>query len=103
MIYDYSGHYQYDRLSVGDKAPDSIGVYYCGYVDNRGMLIAHYVGRAVGFQVSLKSRLFDHLRDDNWSDVSHFGYRICTTQKEAEELESTEIQRLKPKYNEIGK
>jgi len=103
MVYDYQGHYQYNKVSVTNNASEEMGVYYCGYVNANNILITHYVGRAKGDGVSIRSRLLDHLRQDNWPDVSHFGYRVCTTKKEAEDLEASEIQRLKPRYNTQGK
>lgn len=104
MIYDYRGHYSYSKPTVEQNAPDNWGVYYCGAVNAANTLIVHYVGRAAGDNVSIKSRLSDHIRKpESWPDVSSFGFRICTTQKEAEDLEATEIQRLQPKYNQIGK
>lgn len=103
MAYEYQGHYQYNKVSVNTNAPENMGVYYCGYVAANNILITHYVGRAKGDGVSIRSRLLDHLSQDNWPDVSRFGYRVCTTKKEAEDLEASEIQRIKPKYNTQGK
>jgi len=103
MIYSYSGEYKFDRFSINSLAPDKIGVYYCGYQKLHGGLYTLYVGRAKGDDVTIKSRLFDHLREKKWSDVTHFGFKICTTKKEAEDLEAAEIKRLKPKHNTIGK
>ena len=103
MISQYFGHYPYDKSSVSNRAPDNIGVYYCGYINSSSNLTVHYVGRATGQYTSIKSRLLDHLRDDNWGDVTHFGYKTCSTASEAENLEAQEIQRLKPKYNTVGK
>lgn len=103
MVYAYSGHFPYNGLSVATNATDNLGVYYCGYVNGNSALITLYVGRAAGDGVSVRSRLSDHLRNDSWRDVTHFGYRICSTKKEAEDLEAAEIQRLQPKYNTQGK
>lgn len=103
MIQDYQGQYRYNKISVTTNAPEEIGVYYCGQINENNSLITHYVGRAKGEGVSIYSRLLDHLRQENWFDVSYFGYQICTTKKETEDLEASEIQRLKPKYNTQGK
>jgi excinuclease UvrABC nuclease subunit len=102
MIYDYVGHFPYSGLSVTLNAIDSLGVYYCGYVNTQGELVPSYIGRAVGDDVSIRSRLRDHLRDDYWPNVTHFGYRVCTTQTEAKDLEATEIRRFQPSYNTQG-
>ncbi len=80
-----------------------MGVYYCGYVNAQNVLEVLYVGRALGIGVSVKSRLLDHFRDDNWPGVTHFGFHACTTWQEAENLEAAEIKRLQPKYNTLGK
>lgn len=103
MIYGYQGHYRYNKVSITNNAPESIGVYYCGYLDMNNLLIPCYVGRAKGDYVDIRSRLSDHLRDDSWSDVTHFGFSVCSTAKDAEDLEAKEIERCQPKYNIQGK
>lgn len=100
MVDEYKGNYPYDKRSIEFYAPDSIGVYYCGKLNYNNSLIPLYIGMS---EVSIKGRLFDHLEQDNWPDITHFGYRICTTKQEAEELETSEIQKYKPKYNSTGK
>lgn len=99
MIASYTGHYLFNGRSVSENAPNSIGVYYCGKLNENGNLVPLDIGRAKGENVSIRSRLSDHLRDDYWPDVTHFGYVICTTMKEAEEYEMSEIKKYKPKYN----
>lgn len=96
MISAYNGDYRYNRESVSSFAPESIGVYYC-LNSNRTAL---YVGKST---TSIRDRLLCHLRDDNWSDVALFGYKICSNWQEATNHEATEIERLKPKYNTAGK
>lgn len=103
MIYPYNGHHSYDRPTISYKAPEAIGVYYCGAINTAGNLVPYYIGRAMGEGVSISSRLLDHLRENNWPGVAHFGYCICTTQKEAEEFEKSEIQKFQPRYNTQGK
>jgi excinuclease UvrABC nuclease subunit len=61
-----------------------------------------YVGRAVGKE-GIRGRLLQHLQEDYWPNVSHFGYCLCNTTKEAEEHEANEIKRLQPKHNKQGK
>ena len=96
----YNGHFSYNGQSVRLNAPDKIGVYYCGYLNYSNQLIPLYIGRAIGIGVTLKSRLLDHLREDRWPDVTHFGYNVCLTKQEAESLERSEINEHKPKYND---
>ncbi len=103
MISDYYGHYSYNSKSISHNAADKIGVYYCGYVNENNRLSTLYVGRAAGDTDSIKSRLSDHLNNNRWPDVSHFGFYICDTKSEATDLEAKEIARLKPKYNSMGK
>ena len=103
MISNYYGHYSYNSNSISRNAIDKIGVYYCGYIGKNGKLSTLYVGRAAGDGVTIRSRLFDHLNNNRWPDVSHFGFRVCDTKSEAIDLEAKEIARLKPKYNSIGK
>ncbi len=99
MIYKYEGHYQYNEKIVGDWDSTAIGVYYCGYPDNtNGYLSVLYVGKATSNQ-GIRGRLLQHLAEDEWQDVTHFGYCVCSTSKEAEDFEISEIERLKPKYN----
>lgn len=96
MISEYKGNYLYEKWSINHNAPDSIGVYYCGKLNSNNSLIPLYIGRS---EVSIKSRLLDHFQQDYWPDVTHFGYRTCSTKQEAEELETSEIQKYRPKYN----
>jgi len=102
MIQEYKGPYQYDEKTVGDWDSNAIGVYYCGYIGSNNSLIVHYVGKGAGDE-GIRGRLLDHLREDYWSDVTHFGYRVCSTATEAENFEADEIKRLQPKYNDQGK
>jgi len=101
MIQEYKGPYQYSDKVVGDWDSDAIGVYYCGYLSG-GNLSVLYVGKSVG-DGGIRGRLLDHLRDDYWPDVTHFGYRVCGTVRETEDFEAREIARLNPKYNKQGK
>ena len=102
MVQPYKGNYQYDKKVITEWDSSAIGVYYCGYVNSNKTLDVLYVGKGVGDN-GIRGRLLDHLRDDYWPDVTRFGYRICSTAKEAEDLEATEIKRLNPKYNQQGK
>ena len=102
MVQEYKGPYQYSEKVVSDWNSTAIGVYYCGYIGSNGKLTVLYVGKGVG-DGGIRSRLLDHLRYDRWPDVTHFGYCICNTAKEAEDFEASEIKRLQPKYNTQGK
>ncbi|MCX6113169.1 MAG: hypothetical protein NTY22_07830 [Proteobacteria bacterium] len=96
--------YKYHKETVSNDAPDKIGVYYCGELDHLGNLIPHYIGRALGDEVTVKSRLLDHLRNDtHWKDATHFHYVLTNSAQETERLEAEEIKRCKPKYNKLGK
>jgi excinuclease UvrABC nuclease subunit len=98
MIGNYVGNYAYNTESVSLLAPSSLGVYYCGTKNING-LTPYYIGRSENIQ----ERLQDHLRDDYWPGVTHFGYRTCSTWSEMVELEASEIRRFQPQYNAVGK
>lgn len=98
MIGNYQGNYAYNSGSVSLFAPAVQGVYYCGLKDSNG-LTPFYIGRSENIQ----ERLQDHLRNDYWPGVTHFGYRTCSTWSEMVELEASEINRYQPRYNTVGK
>lgn len=102
MIYSYKGSYSYDKDVVGNWDSNAIGVYYCGFLNSNKGLIPLYIGLGTG-EKGMKGRLLDHLRDDHWPEVTHFGYQVCDSVKEAEEWEVKEIAIFKPKYNTVGK
>lgn len=101
MIYDYQGHYDYDHDVINNWNSSDIGVYYCGFLATSGNLRPLYIGRAVGDE-GIRGRLLDHLRDDYWPDVTHFGYHVCSSATEAVRWEAEEIAKFKPKYNSQG-
>lgn len=97
----YNGHYNYDHGTVNGWQNNAIGIYYCGEITTNGNLTVHYVGKGTG-DGGIRARLLDHIRQDNWPDVRHFGYVLCSTAQEAINLEAAEIRRLQPKYNTQG-
>jgi len=103
MIYDYRGHFSFNHNSISQNAADDHGVYYCGYIDTENKLQPLYIGRAIGDYVSIKSRLLEHYADRKWPDVTSFGFQVCTTKAEAEQLEQDRIKEFQPKYNQVGK
>lgn len=100
MVGEYKGHFSYDKIFVNLSAPISIGIYYMGAKNPNGKLGVTYIGRALGENVTIKSRLLDHLNKNEWPDVKQFGYKVCSTQKEVEDLEKVEILRLHPSHNQ---
>jgi excinuclease UvrABC nuclease subunit len=98
MIHSYKGHFIYFESEVQNLSPGIIGVYYCGAILENGNLKPYYIGKGAG-EKGLRSRLLDHLRDDYWPDVTHFGFHECDTVSEAEQYELEEIDKYKPKYN----
>ena len=102
MVQKYNGHYEYSSKIVDGWDSSAIGVYYCGYVNSNSVLVTHYVGKGTG-DGGVRKRLQDHLREDYWPDVTHFGFKLCDSAREAEVHEADEIVRLQPKYNKIGK
>lgn len=102
MIESYKGNYPYNEKVIGDWNSTAIGVYYCGRPVTNESLSVLYIGKATSIQ-GIRGRLLQHLGEDKWPDVSHFGYCVCSTSKEAEDFEASEIRRCKPKYNTQGK
>lgn len=102
MIGDYKGHYTYSKGVVEKWDSTVIGVYYCGYISENGGLKPLYIGKATG-EGGIRSRLLQHLAEDEWVDVTHFGYCTCSTANETESFEAEEIEKFKPKYNKQGK
>lgn len=102
MVYDYNGHFAYTSQSISNNAPQSKGVYYMGSLNQDRSLGVTYVGKSSDGS-DMRGRLQSHFNNNEWSDVTHFGYRVCTTTQEADKLEADEIARLKPRHNQIGK
>lgn len=102
MISDFIGPIPYDAYSIGARIPaNQIGVYYCG-VAMGGQSPVYYVGRSVAEQ-GVRGRLLAHRNERKWGDVTHVWYKACSTEAEAIALESADIKRFQPKYNEVGK
>ena len=102
MIYPFNSPYQYTAYTVEGWNSAVIGVYYCGFLNSNNQLVPLYIGKGTG-EGGIKSRLIDHLRDDYWPDVTHFGFHVCDYIHEADNYEATEILKYKPRYNKIGK
>lgn len=101
MVKNYQGPYQYQKSIVDNWNSSAIGVYYCGEIASNGNLIVHYVGKGCG-DGGIKCRLQDHLNEDSWPDVTHFGFCLCDYGSDADTHEMAEIRRLQPKYNTVG-
>ena len=100
MVNEYKGHFGYTKLSIVVNSPDEIGIYYMGILNSNGSLGVLNVGRAMGEQVTIKSRLLSHINSGEWPDITHFGFRVCSIPQEVEDLEKEETVRLGiPKYN----
>ncbi len=102
MIQSYKGNYLFDKETVQNWNSSVIGVYYCGDINNNGSLTVLYVGKATS-EEGIRGRLLQHLNEEKWSDITHFGYCVCTTSEEAEKFEASEIMKYQPKYNKQGK
>ena len=98
MISQYQGPWAYNQASISTNAPDVKGVYYCGYISPKNTLATLYVGKSE--EDSIKNRLLNHLNQDNWTDVTHFGFKTGETNQEISNFEQQEIVRLNPKYNQ---
>jgi hypothetical protein len=102
MVHEFKYPYRYEKKIIEDWNSKAIGVYYCGVLAPGGKLTLYYIGSAVG-EDGIRGRLLDHLGEDKWHDVTHFGYHVCDTEKEALDHEASEIFKYKPKYNTQGK
>ena len=98
MVQEYKGHFSFDKEVIQNWNNTQGGVYYCGALNNMGVLIVYYIGKAFG-DVGIKGRLLQHLNENKWYDVTHFGYCACSSENESFALEAQEIKRLDPKYN----
>lgn len=101
MVSPFYGPYSFTTAGVTAYASSNIGVYYCGVPGND--MKVYYVGKAARGDSSIRGRLLSHLSENKWHDVTCFGYKTTSTAQEADNLEASEIKRLKPKYNEVGK
>ena len=101
MIYKFESHFPYDYQTVSNWGSDAIGVYYLGVPTTDNKLTIYYIGRAVG-DGGMRERILQHLNEDKWRDVTHFGYHQCDTAAEAIDWEAEEIARYNPKYNKVG-
>lgn len=102
MIGPFKFPYQYTADALEGWASVAIGVYYCGFLNTDGNLVPLYIGKDTG-ENGVRGRLLDHLREDYWPDVTHFGFHLCDYIHEADNHEDSEIFTYKPKYNKIGK
>jgi len=99
----YEGNFPYTRDIISAWKSSAIGVYLCGYLSTDStVLYTLYIGRGVS-EGGMRARLLDHLREDSWPGVTHFGYYACNSVSEAEELEARLIFQYKPRYNIQGK
>ena len=101
MIYPFKSPFSYDSGTIKSWKSDAIGVYYCGVASSDGKLTIYYIGSGVSDD-GIRGRLLQHVSESKWYDVTHFGYHVCDTTKEALDWEKQEIVRYKPKYNTMG-
>lgn len=102
MVQDYKGNYPFNKDTIQNWDNNQGGIYYCGVRNSLGNLTVYYVGKAFGND-GIKGRLLQHLNENKWYDVTHFGYCVCSSENEALIIEQNEIRRLNPKYNIQGK
>lgn len=102
MVQEYRGPFSFGKEVVQNWDNTQGGVYYCGVLNGTGGLGVHYVGKAFG-DIGIRGRLLQHLSENKWRDVTHFGYCVCSSENEALAFEAQEIKRLNPKYNTQGK
>lgn len=91
----------FDPLSISYSAPENRGLYFI-----YGSPIAQIGGNSlnanilyIGQAASIRSRLHDHHRANQWSDAKYFTYITISLQEELDQIEQILIQRHSPKYN----
>jgi excinuclease UvrABC nuclease subunit len=102
MVQGYKGHFVFSREVIQTWNNDQGGVYYCGILNSTGQLIPHYVGKAFG-EGGIRGRLLQHLNENKWRDITHFGYCVCSSENETFDFETQEIRKHNPKYNTQGR
>ena len=102
MSHSFKGPYLFNNATISEWDSTAIGVYYCGVRNSEGKLILYYIGKSVA-DSGIRGRLLQHLSENKWADVTHFGYEQCDTVAETEKHELEEIAKYKPKYNTQGK
>ncbi len=98
MIQFYKGPFSYDKNTISNWNSNVIGIYYLGQANQQGTINVDYVGKATSEQ-GVRGRLLQHIQANEWYGITHFNYCTCSTIKEAEDLEKSEIFKFKPKYN----
>lgn len=101
MAQEYKGHYTFSKEVVQNWDNNQGGVYYCGVINANGNLTPYYIGKAFG-DGGIRGRLLQHLSENKWRDVTHFGYCVCFSENESLMLEKKEITKFNPKYNTQG-
>lgn len=103
MVGKYEGEFLFNKATVEGWKSTAIGVYYIGSAGvHGGFNTIYYVGKGTG-EGGIRGRLLQHLSDGGWPSGYVFGYKVCRTPAEAEAHEASEIRRLNPKYNKVGK
>lgn len=101
MVQEYKGNYTFSKEVVQNWNNDQGGVYYCGVINSGGGLTPYYIGKAFG-DGGIRGRLLQHLNENKWRDVTHFGYHVCSSENESLNFETQEIKKFNPKYNTQG-
>ncbi|OGM97334.1 MAG: hypothetical protein A2735_03120 [Candidatus Yanofskybacteria bacterium RIFCSPHIGHO2_01_FULL_41_21] len=99
----FKGPYVYSEKIIREWNSTAVGVYYIGAKTPENQLRIFYIGKAVSGG-GIRKRLLEHLTENKWNDVTHFGFHIFKTDniKEIEEFEKEEIAKYNPKHNIKG-
>lgn len=98
MIGEFKGPYTYSKQVISDWNNNQGGVYFLGVQTSEQKMTVYYVGKAFGTE-GIRGRLLQHINDNEWPDITHFGYETCSTEQEALDYEKSEIKRLNPRHN----
>lgn len=96
-MYTYNGEYSFNKSIISNWDNSATGVYYL--FENT---IIVYVGSATSPE-GIRGRLLQHVNERNFSTVTKFGYKVINGKDIILAHELSEIKRLQPRYNDVGK
>lgn len=96
-MYTYYGEYSFTKSVIENWNSTATGVYYLFEGSN-----IVYVGSAIG-DGGLRGRLLQHINERNFPYVTQFGYKAINGKDLVLSHELSEIKKLQPKHNTVGK
>ena len=97
-MYTYKGKYNFKKDVITNWDSSDTGVYYL-WQESKVV----YVGSAVS-EDGIRGRLLQHINDNKFPyNVKEFGYKVINGKNAVLAHELSEIKRLQPRYNIVGK